>query len=90
DLAVLGTIPPELDGRYIRIGPNPATPPNEASYHWFTGDGMVHGIRLKDGKALWYRNRWIRSCAVSQTLGEAAAPGPRNGRSDTVNTNVAR
>ena len=87
DLAVSGTIPPELDGRYIRIGPNPVTAPNPASYHWFTGDGMVHGVRLKGGEALWYRNRWIRSNAVSDALGEAPAPGPRSMR-DTVNTNV--
>ena len=88
DLAVTGTIPPELDGRYIRIGPNPAAPPNPAAYHWFTGDGMVHGVRLKDGKALWYRNRWIRSNAVSTALGEPPAPGPRHDAFDTVNTNV--
>jgi carotenoid cleavage dioxygenase len=49
---------------------------------------MVHGVRLKDGKALWYRNRWIRSRGVSQALGEPEAPGPRNGLGDTVNTNV--
>ena len=65
DLSVTGTIPAELDGRYIRIGPNPITPPNPGLYHWFMGDGMVHGVRLKQGKALWYRNRWIRSRAVS-------------------------
>jgi 8'-apo-carotenoid 13,14-cleaving dioxygenase len=88
DLKVTGTIPSDLNGRYIRIGPNPVTPPNPASYHWFTGDGMVHGVRLQDGQALWYRNRWIRSLAVSTALGEAPAPGPRNGPSDTVNTNV--
>lgn len=87
-LAVSGTIPAELDGRYIRIGPNPATPPNAASYHWFLGDGMVHGIRLRDGTAEWYRNRWIKSHSVTNALGLPPAPGPRNGRSDTVNTNV--
>lgn len=87
-LEVTGSIPPELDGRYLRIGPNPAGPASPAAYHWFTGDGMVHGVRLKDGKALWYRNRWIRSKAVSRALGEPEAPGPRNGLSDTVNTNV--
>ena len=87
DMHVTGSIPAELDGRYIRIGPNPITPPNAASYHWFTGDGMVHGVKLKGGKAEWYRNRWIRSEAVSAALGAAPAPGPRNGR-DTVNTNV--
>jgi carotenoid cleavage dioxygenase len=88
DLAVTGRVPEELDGRYLRIGPNPVTPPNPAAYHWFTGDGMVHGVRLSQGRALWYRNRWVRSRAVSKALGEPEAPGPRNGRSDTVNTNV--
>ena len=88
DLAVTGTIPAALDGRYLRIGPNPVTPPNPAAYHWFIGDGMVHGVRLEGGKAQWYRNRWVRSKAVSAALGEAAAPGPRNGMSDTANTNV--
>jgi len=87
-LEVQGTIPPGLDGRYVRIGPNPVRAPNPAAYHWFMGDGMVHGVRLKDGKALWYRNRWIRSNAVSAALNEPPAPGPRNPPSDTVNTNV--
>jgi carotenoid cleavage dioxygenase len=56
ELDVRGTIPPALDGRYLRIGPNPVAA-DPASYHWFTGDGMVHGLALRDGKALWYRNR---------------------------------
>lgn len=88
DLAVTGSIPSELDGRYIRIGPNPASPPKPASYHWFLGDGMVHGVRLRDGKAEWYRNRWIKSTAVTDALGIPPAPGPRSGRGDTINTNV--
>lgn len=88
ELVVTGTIPAALDGRYLRIGPNPVTPPNPAAYHWFIGDGMVHGVRIEGGEAKWYRNRWIRSKAVSAALGEAPAPGPRNGMSDTVNTNV--
>ncbi|MGH3922332.1 MAG: carotenoid oxygenase family protein, partial [Pseudonocardiaceae bacterium] len=41
-------------------------------YHWFAGDGMVHGVRLRDGKAQWYRNRWIRTPAVARALGEPA------------------
>ena len=87
-LQVRGSIPPELDGHYLRIGPNPLKPPHPAAHHWFVGDGMVHGIRLQGGKALGYRNRWIRSRAVSAALGEAPAPGPRRGDGDTVNTNV--
>ncbi|MGY4399126.1 carotenoid cleavage dioxygenase-like enzyme [Sphingomonas sp. UYAg733] len=87
DLPVTGTIPAVLDGRYLRIGPNPVAP-DPAGYHWFTGDGMVHGVAIQQGKALWYRNRWIRSRRVADGLGERAAPGPRHGGFDTVNTNV--
>jgi carotenoid cleavage dioxygenase len=86
ELAVSGAIPPGLDGRYLRIGPNPIAP-NPASYHWFIGDGMVHGIAIEGGKALWYRNRWIRSNAVAKARGLDPAPGPRHDF-DTVNTNV--
>ncbi len=67
ELDVTGTIPAELVGRLLRIGPNPMTPPDPASYHWFTGDGMVHGLRLRDGRAEWYRNRWVRGDEVVNT-----------------------
>jgi carotenoid cleavage dioxygenase len=88
DLVVDGVIPPDLDGRYLRIGPNPVRPPAALeAHHWFVGDGMVHGLRIAGGRALWYRNRWIRSRAVSQALGEPEVPGPRH-FSDTVNTHV--
>ncbi len=53
DLAVSGSIPPELDGRYVRIGPNPQFADGKG-HHWFVGDGMVHGVKLKHGKAEWY------------------------------------
>ncbi|OAO05133.1 carotenoid oxygenase [Sphingomonadales bacterium EhC05] len=88
NLKVEGSIPAQLDGRYLRIGPNPVTAPDAASYHWFTGDGMTHGVRIVNGKAEWYRNRWVRSNHVSDSLGEARKPGTRKPRTDTVNTNV--
>lgn len=88
-LRVTGSVPPELDGLFARIGPNPVRPPKHPGrYHWFTGDGMVHGVRLSEGRALWYRNRWVRTNPVSRALGEPPAPGPRRGIFDTVNTNV--
>lgn len=34
------------------------------------GDGMVHGVRLRDGKIEWYRNRWIRTLTVATALSE--------------------
>ncbi len=58
DLSVTGTIPPELDGRYLRNGANPFT---GMSDHPFFGDGMIHGVRVRDGRAEWYRNRYVRT-----------------------------
>lgn len=87
DLSVTGTIPAELDGRYVRIGPNPFGEATKG-HHWFIGDGMVHGVRLKAGRAEWYRNRYIRSRDLEGKGGPAAVGGPRRGFGDTVNTNV--
>lgn len=89
NLSVTGTIPAELDGRYVRIGPNPEHA-DAKGHHWFVGDGMVHGVKLKNGKAEWYRNRYVRSRNLEAVSGRAAAPGPRRGMSDTVNTNVVQ
>ena len=57
ELEVIGTLPTELNGRYLRNGPNPITPVDPATHHWFIGDGMVHGVRLREGRADWYRAR---------------------------------
>ncbi|MBW8754520.1 MAG: carotenoid oxygenase family protein, partial [Sphingomonadales bacterium] len=62
--------------------------PDPRGYHWFIGDGMVHGLRLKDGKAEWYRNRYIRSNTLEAEGGPKAVPGKRRNAHDTVNTNV--
>jgi carotenoid cleavage dioxygenase len=87
DLVVTGTIPPGLNGRYLKMGANPVRP-EHAGHHWFLGDGMVHGIALRDGRAVWYRNRWILSRLAAAALPRASAPGPRRGINDTVNTNI--
>lgn len=86
NLVVTGTIPIDLSGRYLRMGPNPMAP-EPVHHHWFAGDGMIHGIRIENGRALWYRNRWIRSEAVTQAFSEPRTEGPRR-MFDTVNTNV--
>ncbi|WP_395154554.1 carotenoid oxygenase family protein [Ilumatobacter sp.] len=62
DLKVTGTIPAELDGRYVRNGANPVT---GFSDHPFLGDGMIHGIRLRGGTAEWYRNRYVQTPFIS-------------------------
>jgi carotenoid cleavage dioxygenase len=89
DLKVDGVVPESLSGCYARIGPNPFRP-DPRGHHWFLGDGMVHGIRLSAGRAEWYHNRYVRSRALEGVGGPPAAPGPRSGPGDTVNTNVLR
>lgn len=78
DLQVTGTIPDYLDGRYLRNGPNPVGEIDPEFYHWFIGDGMVHGVRLRDGKAQWYRNRYVRGPQTAHALGEPPRPGQRD------------
>ncbi|GET38634.1 carotenoid oxygenase family protein [Microseira wollei] len=59
DLQVIGTLPAELNGTFVRNGPNPQFPP-KGRYHWFDGDGMLHGVQIGNGKAT-YRNRYIQT-----------------------------
>ncbi|MBV8347482.1 MAG: carotenoid oxygenase family protein [Mycolicibacterium sp.] len=88
DLTVAGTIPNYLDGRYLRNGPNPIGEIDPALYHWFVGDGMVHGIRIRDGKAHWYRNRWVRGPHAAEALGEPSPVGRFGTSPIGANTNV--
>jgi carotenoid cleavage dioxygenase-like enzyme len=88
DLPVTGHIPAELTGRYLRNGPNPLGL-DDPHYHWFLGAGMVHGVRLRDGKAAWYRNRWVRSKAVAEAHGEQWPAGPVHENMDfAANTHI--
>jgi carotenoid cleavage dioxygenase len=88
DLEVVGELPTELSGRYLRNGPNPIAEVGP-EHHWFLGDGMVHGIRLDEGKAKWYRNRYVGSTNVSDVRGQPDIPGRNwNGSSGGPNTNV--
>ncbi len=59
ELRVIGKLPEALHGMFLRTGPNPQFEPGD-KYHWFDGDGMLHGVLLEGGKAS-YRNRWVRT-----------------------------
>ena len=103
ELAVTGAIPPDLDGAFIRNGPNPRFEPI-GGYHMFDGDGMLHSVTLNNGKAS-YRNRWIETAALAAEtrLGRALYGGlggmhtpTREERGDAgrtknpANTNIVR
>jgi carotenoid cleavage dioxygenase len=91
DLQVIGELPTDLAGRYLRNGPNPLTPDrlDLETHHWFMGDGMVHGLRLADGRAEWYRNRYVGSTAITAARGVPDIPGRNwNGSGVGPNTSV--
>lgn len=75
DLKIIGEIPKELSGAYMRNGPNPAFAPISYTYP-FDGDGMIHAVYLKDGKAR-YRNRFVQTDGykVEQRAGKAIYGG---------------
>jgi carotenoid cleavage dioxygenase len=88
DLEVIGELPADLEGRYLRNGPNPLRAAGD-THHWFMGDGMVHGVRLRGGRAEWYRNRYVGSQSLSAARGLPDIPGRNwNGSPGGPNTNV--
>lgn len=68
ELQVIGEIPTDLAGIYVRNTHNQALSPIGV-YHPFDGDGMLHAIRFEDGKAE-YRNAFVRTTGF---LAEQAA-----------------
>lgn len=75
NLEVIGELPAELNGTFVRNGPNPQFPP-KGQYHWFDGDGMLHGVQISNGKAT-YRNRYIqtRGWKIERDAGHAIWTG---------------
>ncbi|MEM9754806.1 MAG: carotenoid oxygenase family protein [Pseudomonadota bacterium] len=90
NLEVDGHIPPELSGLYVRNGPNTAgkTGPHQ---HYFSGDGMLHGVHIEKGQAKWYRNRFVRTGEVPEKLGSPDPGGPVTAGLDvSPNTNIVQ
>lgn len=97
NLPVLGDLPADLCGAYLRNGPNPVHQPQNR-YHPFDGDGMLHAVYFKDGQVS-YRNRFIQTDAwrAEQAAGFSNSPGVMGpfdysvsdfGIKDTSNTDV--
>ena len=65
ELEVIGTLPSDISGNFLRVGPNPYYVPDSAKYHIFDGDGMIHGVHINNGTAT-YRNRFIDSTGLRE------------------------
>lgn len=96
-LPVQGELPRELRGMFVRNTPNPRFEPI-GKYHWFDGDGMVHGVAFDDGKAR-YVNKWIQTEGLQAEVAaghalwtgilETPRPGaPKKPLKDTANTDL--
>ena len=74
-LKVIGELPANLSGMFVRNGPNPQWSPM-GQYHWFDGDGMLHGVRINNGQAT-YCNRYVRTHGwkIEQAAGKAVWSG---------------
>ena len=97
DLKVIGEVPKDLNGIYLRNGPNPKHNP-KGVHHWFDGDGMLHAVRFEGG-TVTYQNRWVATDSLQEEIGAGAAlwqgikDPPRKDRPDmpiknTSNTDV--
>lgn len=54
-----GSLPPSLNGAYIRNGPNPQFTPR-GPYHLFDGDGMLHSVSISGSKAT-FCSRFVKT-----------------------------
>ncbi|AZG45063.1 carotenoid oxygenase family protein [Gordonia insulae] len=80
DLDIVGELPADLTGAYLRNGPNPRFDPIGSYVYPLDGDAMVHRLQLGDGKA-HYRNRFVRTPMVvaEEAAGHAIWSGLTDG-----------
>jgi carotenoid cleavage dioxygenase-like enzyme len=76
DLVIEGELPVDLDGAYVRNGPNPRFSPIGSFLYPVDGDGMLHRVVLSEGRAR-YTNRFVRTpmVAAEERVGRAIWPG---------------
>ena len=85
DLPVEGVIPPEIDGLFLRNGPNPL---KGDPGHWFLGDGMLHGVSLAEGRPRFYRNRFVKTRALEGSARHVDNEGNVDFTAGVANTHV--
>lgn len=87
DLRVTGRLPTDLRGRLIRNGPNPFDGrfAGNDMLAWWVGPAMVHAVAIEDGRAIWYRNRWVHTAHLDRHRGAELGPDPLRDQNPNVN-----
>ncbi|KAK9832394.1 hypothetical protein WJX74_008766 [Apatococcus lobatus] len=70
-LEVEGPVPTELNGAYVRNGPNPVLPAT-GKCNWVDGDGMLHACSIRNGKVT-YSSHQIRTAKLKAELQQGNA-----------------
>ena len=52
EFEVIGKIPKDFSGMYVRNGPVPQHTP-KGKYHWYDGDGMLHAVHFQKGQVTY-------------------------------------
>ncbi|KGF80962.1 dioxygenase [Massilia sp. JS1662] len=60
DLEVEGTVPPEIEGVFYQVSPDPQFPPMLGDDIFFNGDGMVSAFRFEKGQVS-LRRRYVQT-----------------------------
>jgi carotenoid cleavage dioxygenase-like enzyme len=75
---VEGAVPDDINGVYLRNGPNPKFMPATNRNHWFDGDSMIHAFRIKNGQ-MFYCNRYTQTPKLLQEIKAGKALTTRAG-----------
>lgn len=65
ELNVIGVLPESISGSFIRNTPQPMFS-IIAGYHWFDGDGKIHGTRIHNGRAVSYTSHWVQTARLKE------------------------
>jgi len=70
-MTVIGEVPTDLNGIYVRNGPNVRHAPI-GNYHRYDGDAMLHAVRFENGRAS-YRRNWVQTEALTEEMAAGKA-----------------
>ena len=78
-----GKIPSDINGVFLRNGPNFKNMNDSKMVHWFDGDSMIHAFRIKDGK-IYYCSKYTDTPRIQMETKLGKGIYPRIGEMTTI------